>query len=703
MHDRDTPPAPPRAPARPRRSEAHGDQRVDPYAWLRDPAYPEVKDPEIRAYLEAENAYVEAIMAPQAALRETLIAELKARLKPDESTVPRRQGRFWYQSRYAPGAQYPVHVRRAGSRAAPDEAAPEALLLDEPALAAGKPFLSIGTWEPSPDGTLLAWSADEDGSERYVVHVKDVAAGTVLADRLANASGALVWSADSRHLFYASLDDKLRPTRILCHRLGSPQADDRLVYEETEQRFWMSIGATSDERFLVIAARDKETAEVRVLDLAAPDGAPRVVVPRRDGHDYALDHHPGPGGSAPGVFYVRTNDRGRDFRIVAAPDDDPAEARWTEVVPHVADRYISGMQVFERHLVAFEREGGLPQVRVRDLASGAEHRVAFPDAVYMVFGSGNSAFDTATLRLSYQSLARPLTVYDYDMDARGLVTRKVQEIPSGFDPSAYVTERIFARSADGTAVPVSLAYRRGTPRDGTAPLYLYGYGAYGITFDPSFSPHRFSLIDRGFVFAMAHPRGGSDLGRAWYDGGKLAQKRNTFADMIAIAEHLVALRCTGAGRITVSGGSAGGLMVGAVVNERPDLFRAAVARVPFVDALNTMLDPSLPLTPTEYTEWGNPSADKAAYDLIKSYSPYDNVRAQAYPHMLVTAGIADPRVTYWEPAKWVARLRATKTDANLLLLHTNMAAGHRGATGRFEALKELALEYAFLLKVYGMA
>lgn len=686
-------PSPPPAPVATRRDhflEAHGERWNDPYHWLRDRAYPTVSDPEVLAYLEAENAYLNAMLGPFAALRAELLEELKARLVPDEADVPWRLGGYTYQSRYDHGAQYPRHLRT------PVAGGDEQLLLDEGALAELHEFLDVRSFSPSPSGRLLAYSADFDGSERYQIHLRDADTGRALPDVVPDTSGVIVWGSDDKTVLYARLDAELRPSRIFRHVLGTPVADDELLYEERDPSFWTSLGETLDRRYAVIKTATKVTSELHLLDLSASHATPRCIVARRTGHECDVVHHEG-------KLFLRTNDQGADFRVVSADVTDPSAERWTEVLPHVPGRYAMRLMAFERHLVVLEREAGLPQVRVLEFDTGEQHRIEFPDAAYTVSPKDNAEYRSSTLRVTYQSLVTPPTVLDYDMKTRTRAVRKVQSIPTGYDASAYVSERIMAPARDGLDVPVSIVRHKSTPLCAETPLVLYAYGAYGITVDPSFSTHRLSLLDRGFVYAIAHPRGGSDLGRQWYDDGKLDKKQNTFDDTIAVGRHLIAEGYTGRGQITVVGGSAGGMLVGAVINQAPELFRAAVAQVPFVDCLATMLDATLPLTPPEYTEWGNPSESIDAFRTIRAYSPYDNVRPQRYPHLLVTAGIADPRVTYWEPAKWVAKLRHEKRDENLLLLHTNMNAGHRGASGRYDALEELALQYTFMLAVHDRA
>lgn len=682
------PAAPPSCARRPQRSRVHGHERVDDYAWLRDPQYPDVSDPEILDYLKAENAYLDEALRPVQALRSRLAEELRGRVQPNDDSVPSRKHVYWYQTRYLADEEHP----RIWRWAVGESEAQAQCLLDLNQLAEGSDYFDLGDFSTSPDQSRFAFSLDLDGSERHEVRFR-VAEGQELDDRIPGTQGEIVWSSDGDYVFYARLDEQQRPSRIYRHRMGTPVESDELVYEEPDPGFWLSLDETSDECFVVISSSDKQTSEVRLLDAAQPLSEPRLILPRRSGHEYDVDHRQG-------ELFIRTNDIHHNFRLVRASLADAGEAAWEPWVDASDDRYIEGFALFQGHLVALEREAGLPHVRVFDLTRGGEHRVAFPDPAYTVSVGDNPEFESKTLRIEYQSLVSPPSVIDYDMDARTSSVRKVQQIPSGYDASKYTSRRTFAVGADGVQIPISLVYRVDHQLGPQTPLYLFVYGSYGITIDPYFSPNRLSLLDRGFAFAIAHVRGGSAMGRQWYEDGKLFKKQNTFSDIKAVVEQLEREGVSSRGRVTISGGSAGGLAVGALINQAPSYFHAAVASVPFVDCLNTMLDSSLPLTPPEYTEWGNPEADEAVYRYMLSYSPYDNVSQQEYPHLLITAGISDPRVTYWEPAKWAAKLRALKTDAHLLGLHTNLSAGHGGASGRFEALKELALEYAFLLWVY---
>jgi oligopeptidase B len=675
--------APPRARIEPTRRERFGRSWTDDYAWLRDPAYPEVADPEILAYLEAENRWYERFMAPLRPEVARLHAEIKARIKEDDSSVPVREGRFEYHWQFFPGAQYRSWFRRELGAAQPE------LILDERRLADGCPYFVLRSLEASPDGRLLAYATDEDGSERYHLHLRDLSSGEELSDLVSNTSGAIEWAEDGRTLLYVELNAELRPFRVRAHSLGTDPAEDATLYEELDPAFFVSIGKTRSRRWLTIAAGTHVTSEVRMLDATTPAAAPRLVAARREGHRYSLDH-------AHGRLWILTNHRHENFRLVSAPDDRPDEAGWHEEIAGDGRHYLLGVSCFADFMVLSERSDGLADLRVRTYG-GREHMIQLAEAAYTVALGDNREFVTDRVRINYTSMATPPSVLDYVVTTRETIVRKEQEIPTGYDRARYVTRRLMAPAPDGERVPITIVHRDDFPADGSGPLLLYGYGAYGHGLDPAFSISRLSLLERGFAFAYAHVRGGDELGWRWYREGKLAAKRNSFTDFIACAEHLIAEGYTRAGQIAIQGASAGGMLVGAVANERPDLWGCVVAQVPFVDVLNTMLDPTLPLTPIEWHEWGNPLEDPAALDRLLGYSPYDNIRPQPYPPMLVTAGISDPRVTYWEPAKYVARLRATRTDANPLLLKTNMAAGHFGRTGRYDALGELAEIFAFML------
>ena len=695
---------PPRAPRKPERITLHGVTREDPYAWLRADNWrevmrdPAVLDAEIRAYLEAENAYTKAAMAPTQALQDRLFAEMKARIKQDDSSVPSPDGPFAYYQRFETGGQHPVFCRRP-ARVEGDtmNREGEEVLLDGNSEAEGEAFFRVASCAHSPDHRLLAYAADRNGSERYRISVKDLESGQMLPDSIDETQGSLVWANDGRNLFYVTLDDEHRPSKVYRHVLGSNPAEDVLVYEESDPGFFVGLDKTESDRFIVISAHDHATSEVRVIDASAPASPPRLIAARQRDVEYEVTDH----GDR---FVILTNaDAAIDFKIVEAPIAAPGRESWRDLVPHQPGRLILSLLVFKDYLVRLERENGLPRIVVTALPAGEEHAIAFDEQAYSLGLVPGYLYDTTSLRFAYSSLTTPQQTYDYDMATRTRVLRKEQEVPSGHDPADYEARRILARGHDGEAVPVSLVYRKSTPLDGSAPLLLYGYGSYGMSIPAAFSTNRFSLIDRGFIYAIAHIRGGTDKGYGWYLHGKREKKVNTFKDFISAAEALIEQGLTRAGQIVGHGGSAGGLLMGAVANMRPDLFRGIIAEVPFVDVLTTMCDKDLPLTPPEWPEWGNPLESVEAYRTIAAYSPYDNVEAKNYPAILATAGLTDPRVTYWEPAKWVARLRATKTDDNLLLLHTVMTAGHGGASGRFDKLREVALAYAFALLVCGKA
>ncbi len=680
---------PPRAERRPTRREVFATTLVDDYAWLRDPGYPEVTDPDVLAYLEAENAYAAAVLGPERELADALFAELKGRLKDDDEGVPTPHGPYLYAWRFQPGAQYRQWYRRPR-----DGGGGEEVFLDEPRLAEGASYFDLRTFQPSPSHGLVAYSTDRDGSERYVIEVLEPAAGRALPDRVANTSGALVW-ADDQTFFYCELNEQLRPFRVRRHVLGAAPADDPIVFEEADPGFFVAVAKTLTDDFVLIATGDHVTSEIHLIPAAEPTAAPRVVAPRRPGHEYSVAQR----GDR---FLITTNDRHRNFRLVEAPVAAPEEANWRELLAGSEAVYVLGAVGFRDFVVVATREHGLVQIRLH-YDDGRIVAVPWPEAAYAAGLASNLDYATDRVRLRYSSMVTPASVIDFHPADGRMETLKVQEIPSGYDRTRYRTERLEATAPDGARVPISLVYPLGFPRDGSGPLLLYGYGSYGMGLDPGFSTSRLSLLNRGVAVAIAHVRGGDELGRGWYEDGKLAKKPNTFADFIACAEHLVAERWTAPGRIAIEGGSAGGMLVGAVLNQRPDLWGCALALVPFVDVLNTMMDASLPLTPIEWPEWGNPLEDEGAFRTILAYSPYENVTAQAYPPMFVRAGIADPRVTYWEPLKWVAKLRATKADANPLVLRTNMDAGHFGASGRYDELEERAEEFAFLLTCFGLS
>jgi oligopeptidase B len=683
--------APPIAPRRPTRRTLHGVTLTDDYAWLKDENWQEVlRDPsrlapDIRSYLEAENRYTETVLAPTEELQKTLVAEMRGRIKEDDSGVPTPDGPYAYLWKYREGGQHALIGR------VPRDGGDFQLVLDGDALARESDYFKFGGTRHSPDHRLEAWSADQRGSEYFTIRVRRWTAGEDLADTIEQASGNVVWGRDSTFFYYVRVDDNHRPLQVFRHRLGTLQSDDILVYEEKDPGWFTHIHESASGRFCVIAGGDHDTSEQRLIDLALPDAAPRLIAPREKGVRYSV-------ADRADELYILTNDRGAiDFRIATAPLSSSGRERWRELVPHRPGVYLLGIELYANHLVRLERANALPSIVIRDLRDGTEHAIAFEEAAYSLDVVGGYEFDTTTVRFAYSSMTTPAEIYDYDMASRTRIMRKRQEIPSGHDPAAYVTTRIMAKSHDGAEVPVSILHRRDLALDGGAPLLLYGYGSYGMAMPAAFSSNRLSLVDRGFVYAIAHIRGGADKGWSWYLDGKREKKTNTFDDFIAAARSLIERRYTSEKRVVAHGGSAGGMLMGAVANRAGDLFAGIVAEVPFVDVLNTMLDDKLPLTPPEWPEWGNPITDEAAFRTILTYSPYENVQAKAYPAILAMAGLTDPRVTYWEPAKWVARLRATMTSGGPVLLRTNMGAGHGGAAGRFQRLDEIALAYAFAL------
>jgi oligopeptidase B len=683
---------PPQASKLAHQIEIHQDIIVDDYFWLRDRDNPEVME-----YLKAENDYTEQSLATHAELRESLFQELKARVKEDDNSVPVKKDAYYYYSRVAAGKQYAIHCRKKG-----DLNSPEEIILDENQLAEGKPYFSLGIFSISPNHQLLAYSEDVDGSETYTLRIKNLETGELLPELIANTYYSLEWVNDNRTFYYTVLDDNLRPYRLYRHTLGEPVVGaslvarphrDELIYEEQDSQFFVGCDKSRDDQYIFLVTNGKITSEQYFVSADDPQGGFEIVAPRQKGHEYSVIHHES-------YFYILTNDNAQNFHIMRTLVSQPQQEYWQEYIPHDPDRLIEGIDEFKDHFIISERYQGLGQLRVIELQNQVSYYIEFDDPTYLVFGSANWEYDTQTFRFGYSSLVLPMTVFEYNLRSRSKIVLKQNEIPGGYDPTEYHSERLFARSHDGVEIPISLVYRQDFKRDGTQPLYLYGYGSYGMSLDPGFSTNRLSLLNRGFVYAIAHIRGGSEMGRHWYESGKFLQKKNTFLDFVACAEHLVAENYTSKGNVAISGASAGGLLVGATINLKPELFKAAIANVPFVDVLNTMMDDTLPLTQLEYDEWGNP-ADEEFYRYIRSYSPYDNVEAKAYPNLLITAGLNDPRVTYWEPAKWTAKLRSLKTDNNLLLLKTDLDSGHGGASGRYEYLKDIALEYTFLLTVFG--
>ena len=689
-------PMPPVAAQRQHSVVHHGVTIEDPWNWLRDPNYPTVEDADILANLTAENEYFEASMAPHQKLIDTIFEEIKARQQPDLSSVPWRRGGWYYQWSFQEGSQYRLWQRwpddASDAREGPTGQA--VTILDEPDLAKDLEYFRLGSISVSNEGSLLAYSTDTDGSERFRMIVKDLGTGEMLEDGIPGTIGNAVWASDDASFFYTLVDDNWRPWQVRRHVLGLPVDHDVIVYEESDPGFFVGLSITTSQQFVIIGAGDHVTSEVRLIPASDPGVAPGLVSPRRTGHEYSVDHQDN-------RFVIRTNDTHKNTRLATAPADDPGESSWQGLVDASDEHYIRSFKAFRDFIAVEERIDGLDHVRLID-NGGESTYVGFPESAYVARLDTNPEFQTDTLRLDYTSMVTPSTTYDYHVETRELEVRKVQQVPSGYDASEYVTDRVMATARDGAQVPVSIVRRADTPVNGTAPLYLYGYGAYGLAIPPSFSTTRLSLLDRGFIFALAHIRGGDDLGYHWYEAGKLDRRNNTFNDFVDVARHLVREGYGSEGRIAIAGGSAGGQLMGAVVNQAPELWGAVAAHVPFVDALNTMLDDTLPLTPIEWPEWGNPIEDKDAFDYIRSYSPYDQLEKRAFPPILVTAGLNDPRVTYWEPAKYVAKLRTLKTDNNLLLLKTNMGAGHGGRSGRYDRLYEVAEEYAFMLTSMGM-
>ena len=677
---------PPIAAKRPHSFTHHGITVEDPYFWLRDPSYPTVDDPDVLAYLKAENAWFEAQMAPVAALKDRIFEELKGRVQPDDASVPVPDGAFDYWWRFQPGDQYRTWVRR------PKGGGAEQVVLSEAELAKGLGYFRLGAQAVSPDGRLLAYATDSNGSERFTIRIRDIAAGKDIETVTAVSAGGIEWTADSKAIVWTEVNENWRRVRARLHVLGA-KGEDRVLYEETEDKgFGIDVGKSQDGQWLIIATADNVTSEVRLLPAGNPAAAPLLVKRRQAGVAYDVDVR----GQ---TLFIRSNDSHVNFRIATASLAKPGD--WTTLVPGSDQDYITGITAFASYLAIEGRRGGLDRIVLRT-DDGRETAIPFTEAAYTASLGSNREPDAPLLRLSYASMVTPATVYDYDVKAGTLITRKVQQVPSGYDPSQYESQRLWITARDGVKVPVAIVYRKGFKPDGSGKVHLYAYGAYGIPTMPGFSANRLSLLDRGVAFAIAQIRGGDDLGYGWYLDGKLTKRTNSFNDFVDAARGLVAAGWAAPGMISASGGSAGGELMGAVINQAPDLFRAVVAHVPFVDVLSTMLDESLPLTPGEWPEWGNPITSKADFELLRSYSPYDQVKPQAYPPLMVTAGLNDPRVTYWEPAKWVAKLRDVKTDTNPLIFKTNMGAGHGGKSGRFTALEELAEDYAFILSQFGI-
>ncbi len=677
-------PQAPVAAKRPITTTLHNHTWTDNYFWLRDR-----ENPEVIAYLEAENAYRRAMMAHTEDLQARLYQEMRGRIKETDLTVPYPKGAYLYYDRTEEGQQYPIYCRKQRD----DEAgATEEVLLDQNVLAEGLDFCRLGVFRVSPNHHLLAYSLDTNGSEQYTLYVKDLRTGAQLAEAIPNTSYSAEWANDNETLFYTTLDEARRPFQLHRHTLGTDHSQDTVLHQELDDHYFVSLRRTRSGAYLVMHISSNITNEEHYVAADQPQVAWQVLFPRQNGVEYDLTHHGD-------TFYIRTNEEAQNFKLMAVPVAQPDKANWQVMLPHREQVTITAVNAFQNYLVIATRESGLPQLLIHNLANGTAHHIEFPEPAYAVWLSDNEEFQTNLLRFNYTSLITPDSVFDYDMSSHKRELKKQKEV-IGYDASLYESAQVWATAVDGTKIPISLAYRKGTELNGHNPLYMTGYGSYGSNYPDSFGSIRFSLIDRGFVFAIAHIRGGGEMGEGWRNDGKLLKKKNTFTDFIDCAEHLITEDYTNSDKLAVMGGSAGGLLMGAITNMRPDLFQVVVAHVPFVDVINTMLDASIPLTVIEYDEWGNPN-EPAFFEYMHSYSPYDQVAAKAYPHLLVTAGLNDPRVQYWEPAKWTAKLRELKTDDNWLLLKTNMGAGHAGASGRFDRLKEHALEYAFILDRFG--
>jgi oligopeptidase B len=670
---------PPQAPEIPHEITEAGHTRNDPFFWLREKG-----NPDVLKYLQAENRYTETALKHTEKLRDTIYQEMRRRIKEDDVSVPQRIGDYYYYSRTETGKQYAVHCRKKGSLDANEE-----VILDENELAKGQKYFRIGTLSVSPNHKLLAYSTDTNGSEAYVIRIKTLETGELLPDEISNSSYSFAWANDNKTFFYDQLDDAQRPYKALKHILGTSVNQDPTVYEEKDARFFLEIFKSRSEKFIFVSVESKRASEVRFVDADHPEGEFTLIRPRENDLLYSVDHH----GDR---FFIVTNENAKNFKVIETPVASPDKEHWKDFFPYDPQVQIDAVDSFENHLVISERRNGLQAIRICDLKSGESHEINFDEPTYEVFLDRNPVFKTDIVRIDYSSFITPNSVIDYDMVSHRKELKKEAPVRGGYKKSDYVSERVFAKADDGVEIPISLFYKKGFRKDGTAPLLLTGYGAYGDSTDANFSSSTISLVDRGFVFAIAHIRGGGELGRTWYDDGKLLKKRNTFTDFVSCTQYLIDQQYAAPKRVAILGGSAGGLLMGAVMNMRPELFTSVIAAVPFVDVLNTMSDPSLPLTVTEYEEWGNPQ-DPKYFDYMASYSPYDNIEEKQYPNLLVTAGLNDQHVSYWEPAKWVAKQRRLKHQNRILLLKTNMGAGHGGDSGRFDQLKEVAMEYAFAI------
>jgi oligopeptidase B len=678
-----TTPRPPMAEKKPKITKIHGDTLVDDYFWLREKSNPAVME-----HLKAEDAYASTMMKPTEPLQEKLYKEMLSHIKQTDENVPYRQGDYFYYSRTVEGKQYPIYCRKKGSLDGKEE-----IILDQNELAKGQKFMSVGAFSPSDDGNLLAYSTDNTGYRQYTLQIKDLRTGSLFAEKIERVDN-VAWATDNKTIFYVTEDEvSKRNDKFFRHVLGSDQYD--LLYQEKDELFDIGTQRSRDKAVILLGAFSKTSTEFRYIPASDPNAEWKMILPRQADHEYDVDHRGD-------LFYIRTNKGAKNFRVVTAPVSDPAEKNWKEFVAHRPAVKVEDINLFSDHAVLSEWENGLEQIEIVEFGSGKQHRIAFPEPVYAVGLSNNREFNTTLLRYNYQSMVTPGSVFDYDMKTKKATLKKQNEVPGGFDKANYKSERVIATATDGTKIPMSMVYRRGVKLDGSAPLLLYAYGSYGASMPPNFSSSRLALLDRGVIYVIAHIRGGGELGEEWREQGRMMKKINTFTDFIACGEHLIKAKYTSKDRLVIQGGSAGGLLMGAVANMRPDLFKAVLAQVPFVDVINTMLDASLPLTTSEFIEWGNP-AEKAAYDYIKQYSPYDNVKRQNYPTMLVKVSYNDSQVPYWEGAKLVAKLRVMKTDSNPLLLKVNFGAGHGGSSGRYDALKETAFDYSFMLWQMGIS
>lgn len=675
---------PPLAEKQPQILELHGDQRIDDYFWLR-----ESENPQAIAYLEAENAYTQKMMQHTEALQTKLYDEMLARIQETDLSVPVRKDDYYYYSRTEEGKAYSIQCRKKGSLDAPEE-----VLLDQNELAKEHEFFSLGVFQISPNHQILAYSVDTSGSEQYTLFFLDLNTFELYSENIPETSFSLTWGNDNKTVFYTKIDDANRPYQLFRHTLKSQITEDVLIYHEPDDTYHLDVGTTRSEAYILMSLSSSITTEIHYLDANNPKGDFQLIHPRTTGMEYDVDHHSD-------YFYIVTNDEATNFKLVKTPLTTPNKENWQTVIPHREDVMLTGVSLFVNYLVIYERKAGLETARVQNLSTGKENSLSFPEPTYTFSEGSNPEFNTSILRFNYTSLITPMSVFDYDMETDKRELKKETEVLGGYDKSQYKSEWLMATAEDGTQVPISIVYKQGTKKDGQNPLYMTGYGSYGYSYPVMFSSTRLTLLERGIVYAIAHIRGGEEMGRKWYENGKFLHKKNTFTDFIACTEYLINDKWTQSDRFAISGGSAGGLLMGAVINMRPELFKVVVADVPFVDVVTTILDTSLPLSAMEWEEWGNPN-DKVYYDYMKSYSPYDNVEAKNYPDMLITAGLNDSRVKYWEPAKWTAKLRELKTDNNILLLKTNMSAGHGGASGRYESLKELAFDYAFVLDRLGL-